>query len=132
MMSKREKSVRYYVEHWKDHLLIITNKDGAKTNKLCSVPIDGKLTWAKECWKDVKPYNKAVQVDGVLPFENYVAIFGREGGIMQMWVSNLTAAKGGINNLAHGTKCNFQKKYTACTPSKTVFSILKRYVYIHL
>lgn len=123
VMSTREKMVRYDVEHWKDDLLIITNKDGSKTNKLCSVSVHDKLKWGKDNWKDVKPYDKAVQVDHVTPFENYMVIFGREGGIMQMWVSNLTAAKGGKANMAQWQKVQFPEKvYSVYEGANRVFS----------
>jgi oligopeptidase B len=93
-MSKRVKMVRYDVDHLHKDLLIVTNKDGAKTNKLCSVSVDG--LWDSKHWKDVRPYDKAVQVDAVQPFDKHVAIFGREAGMTQMWVAE-TKGQGGLS-----------------------------------
>ena len=125
VMSKREKMVRYDVEHWKDDLLIITNKDGAKTNKLCSVPVAGG-EWSSKHWKDVKPYNKAVQVDAVEPFENYLAIFGREGGIMQMWVSDLTGSDDSKSKMSKWQKVKFPEKvYSVFSGQNRIFDTKK-------
>ncbi len=122
LMSKREKMVRYDVEHWNDDLLLITNKDGAKTNKLMSVPI-ASAKWGSSHWVDVRPYDQAIQVDAVEPFENYLTVFGREGGIMQMWVSELTASKGGKANMAQWTKVAFPEKvYSVHCGQNRVFS----------
>ena len=36
----------------------------------------------------MKAYDKMVQVDGVVPFDKHVVVFGREGGVTQMWVAD--------------------------------------------
>ena len=41
VISPRQKMLRYDVDHFHDDFLIVTNKDGAKTNKLCSVAVEG-------------------------------------------------------------------------------------------
>ena len=62
VISPRKKMLRYDVYHHHKDFLIVTNKDGAKTNKLCSVAIDRK-SWDHSQWMDMKAYDKAVQVD---------------------------------------------------------------------
>jgi hypothetical protein len=37
-------------------------------------------------WSDVRPYKSTEQIDNVMPFANWVAIFGRESGVQRLWL----------------------------------------------
>jgi len=95
-VSKREFGIRYDVEHHEGHLLIVTNKDNAKSNKLCVARIYKPSTLAHDVqrshWKDVKAYDPTVQIKHVIPFKKHIVIFGRQHGLLQIWIVN--AAKG--------------------------------------
>ena len=97
-VAPREPGVRYDVEHHNQKLLIVTNKDNSKNHKLCVAKLHGtshaSLTHdvQKSQWKDVKPYDEAVQISDVLPFKKHIAVFGRQYGIAQVWI--IDASKG--------------------------------------
>ena len=42
-------------------------------------------------WKNVRPYYSTEQIDDVLPFKNYMAIFGRENGIQKLWIMKMSS-----------------------------------------
>ena len=87
-IREREFGVRYEVEHHMNKFYITTNINGCKNNKLVSVDVDSVLKSTKKPWIDVKPYDKTVQIEGVLPFQKFLAIFGREAGFEQVWIAN--------------------------------------------
>ena len=43
-------------------------------------PVDSTL------WSDVKPYNAKIQIDSILPFEDFSVISGREEGLERIWL----------------------------------------------
>ena len=84
VIQPRVFGLRYEVEHHEDSFLIVTNENGAKNNKLVSCPVSDCDT---SNWKDVLPYDAKIQIDEVLPFKNYFAIFGRENGLQVGWIA---------------------------------------------
>ena len=87
-IEKRQFGVRYDVESHADELLIVTNKDKAKCNKLVTAPI---ATPGSSHWKDVRPYDAKTQIDGVLPFKTHMVVFGRQGGLERVWIAPCSA-----------------------------------------
>ena len=92
-VREREFGVRYEVEHHMNKLYITTNKDGCKNNKLVCTDVDSVLRNTKILWVDVKPYDKNVQIEGVLPFQKHLVIFGREAGFEQVWIADADKSK---------------------------------------
>ena len=103
LVQKREKGLRYEVDHHGDSFLIVTNQDGAKNGKLVSVAVpdeqcikdsqnpshtvlDLSAKLSKTEWKEVRPYDPSIEITGVLPFRSHVAVFGREGGGQCIWI----------------------------------------------
>jgi hypothetical protein len=128
-VQPRIQGMRYEIEHHGDSLLIITNKDGAKNQKLMQVSLAGLNKSATAAagqagqvgqssgisadqWKDVKPYNPAVQIDSVLPFKDHFAIFGRENGLEVVWL--VEAKKGNSGNKRSSTNLE-----SLASPSKS-------------
>jgi oligopeptidase B len=103
----RKFGVRYAVEHHDGSFYVTTNQDGAKNNKLTSCPVsayynlDGMTPLAgpnaASAFRDVKPYNPAQEIDEVVPFQNYIAIFGREKGTQSLWIINKDSASAEYN-----------------------------------
>ena len=98
LVSPREFGVRYETEHHDDKLIFVTNKDYALNNKLCSVTIGDNLPVMEQAiqrrhWKDVNLYNPAIQIDRVRPFKHFLAIFGRQDGLEQVWIADVTKSK---------------------------------------
>lgn len=89
-VSPRVFGIRYEVEHLvtgtdMDKLLIVTNKDVAKNNKLMSVDVN--KSGDSSLWTDVKAYDNNIQIDDVLPFASYTAIVGRADGLEKVWIA---------------------------------------------
>uniref|UniRef100_A0A0G4FNG3 Prolyl endopeptidase n=1 Tax=Chromera velia CCMP2878 TaxID=1169474 RepID=A0A0G4FNG3_9ALVE len=89
-MQKRLPDLRYDVEHWGDSFYMVTNKDGAKNGKIMKTPISSP---GVSSWKELFPYNSAVQYKRLLPFKNKIAVSGREGGFSQVWVLDPASGK---------------------------------------
>lgn len=95
-IRKREFGVRYDVDHHEGKFLVITNVDGAKNNKLVSCPVSNYFEEATGhplsepiiAFSDVKKYNHAEQIDEIIPFKSFIAVFGREDGIQRLWIIN--------------------------------------------
>lgn len=93
----REHGHRYTVEHQGDYLYVITNKDKAKNNKLMKISIEKYFSGSVSSsthWEVVREYDADVQIDEILPFKDYMAIFGREDGLQRVWLTT-TEVSGG-------------------------------------
>ncbi len=92
----REFGVRYDVEHHEGKFCIVTNADGAKNNKLAFCPVSNyfdeltglPLTNPMVQFTDLKKYTPSEQIDEIIPFKNFIAVFGREDGIQRLWTVN--------------------------------------------
>jgi len=89
-LHPREEGMRYSADHHDEALYIITNKDNAKNNKLMKISL--KEVNTRSCnsrdWKEVRAYDPKVQIDELLPFKDYFAVFGREDGLPRVWLMN--------------------------------------------
>ena len=102
MIQKREKGLRYDVEHVSGHLLIWTNMNQAVNNRLMITPID-KPT--KEHWTEIIPYDSTRKIDNVEVFKTFLAIEGRQDGLTQLWTLNF-----GSKSLAEPVDASTLKK----------------------
>jgi oligopeptidase B len=89
-VEPRSEDHRYSVEHWGDHLYIITNTDGCINSKLMQTPI---AATGKKNWKDVMPYEKTSKLDYLVCFENHVVINGRGNGLKMCKVMDMRTGK---------------------------------------
>jgi oligopeptidase B len=104
-LRPREFGVRYEVEHHEGSFYFVTNMDKAKSNKLATCPVssyynEDSMTPLAEhtvTWRDVKPYNPSQQIDEIVPFKSFLAVFGREGGTQRLWVIHCGAASPDLN-----------------------------------
>mmetsp|Transcript_15713 Transcript_15713/g.23086 ORF Transcript_15713/g.23086 Transcript_15713/m.23086 type:complete len:756 (+) Transcript_15713:492-2759(+) len=86
----RSEDHRYSVEHWGDHLYIITNTDGCINSKLMQTPVKAM---GKSNWKDVMPYEKTTKLDYLVCFEKHVVINGRSNGLKMCKFMDMTTGK---------------------------------------
>jgi oligopeptidase B len=90
-LQKRLQGLRYEVDHREGQFYITHNGDGAKNNKLSVVAVEEYFsttgaTADRTKWVDVRPYHPDEQIDDVLPFLHWTAIFGREKGVQRLWL----------------------------------------------
>ena len=81
-IQKREKGLRYSVEHVSGQFLIWTNLNQAVNNRLMITPIE---TPEKDHWKEIVPYDSTRKIDSVEVFKSFIAIEGRQDGLTQLW-----------------------------------------------
>jgi oligopeptidase B len=100
VVEKRSQDHRYSVEHWGEHLYIITNSDGCINSKLMCTPIK---SMGKSNWKDVMPYESTTKLDYLVCFENHVAINGRSKGLKMCRIMDMQ--KGTVTELKFDEVC---------------------------
>lgn len=79
VIDERREGILYFVEHWGDDLLILTNEQ-ALNFKLLHCPINDF-----EARKNLIPYNKDRFLEEIHPFADSLLITGREHGTTQIW-----------------------------------------------
>lgn len=80
VIDERREGILYFVEHWGDDLLILTNEQ-ALNFKLLHCPIDDF-----QARKSLVPYDKERFLEGIHPFNDSLLITGREHGLTQIWI----------------------------------------------
>ncbi|ADH61977.1 Oligopeptidase B [Allomeiothermus silvanus DSM 9946] len=85
VFTPRQRGVKYSLEHQGQHFLLLTNQD-ALNFKLLSAPV---LSPSPDHWHELLPHDPEVYLQGVLPFERHLLVYGRQGGSTQLWVWDL-------------------------------------------
>ena len=85
IIQPRMKEVLYYVDHWNDRFLIVTNKD-AKNFKLVETPVDKT---GVDNWVDLIGHRPDVLVEDVAAFRDFWVITERKEGLLQLRVRKL-------------------------------------------
>ncbi|MFC5603823.1 S9 family peptidase [Sporosarcina koreensis] len=80
LVDERRDGILYYVEHWEDDLLILTNEN-ALNFQLHRCPLDDLTTR-----ENVIAYNEDRYLQGIYPFRDKLLVGGRENGLTQIWV----------------------------------------------
>jgi oligopeptidase B len=78
VLAPRERDFLYGADHVGNRWVIRTNWQ-APNYRLMTVP-DSATGAGKAAWKDIVPHNAGVFIEGVQPFDNYLAIEERSGG----------------------------------------------------
>ena len=81
----RIRGIEYQVEHAGDQFFIITNED-AQNFKLMRTPLDATT---KENWQEVLPHRPDTLITGMDAFEDFLALYERNGGFQQIRVSGI-------------------------------------------
>ena len=78
IFNERERALEYSIAHYNDSFYIITNKDEATNFKLQKTP---ESNTTKENWNDVLPHRKAVLLEDIEIFNDYLVVSERENGL---------------------------------------------------
>ena len=79
LLQPRREGVEYYVEHWRDRFIVITNEN-APNFKLVSYP-ENDFSSPTE----LVPYDERYCLTGTYAFRDGLFITGRYGGLKQIW-----------------------------------------------
>lgn len=90
LAQPREFGVQYSMDHHGDYFYIVTNRDKATNFKLMRTPVD-KMSGGH--WREFIPYNSKIKTDFIECFRDYIVIVGREDGLSQIWVREMTKNK---------------------------------------
>jgi oligopeptidase B len=89
VFKPRVRSLEYGLEHLPGQgFLVRTNEGGAQNFKVMLAP-EGNTpdqNAAMDGWKDWLAHSSERLISAVVPFQNHVVIWGREGGFTQLWV----------------------------------------------
>lgn len=80
VIAQRKEDVLYFIEHWKDDFLLLTNED-ALNFQLQRCPINDVQNR-----ENVVPYHEHRFLEGIYPFHDCLLITGRENGLTQIWM----------------------------------------------
>lgn len=78
VFQPREKNLEYSIAHFEDAFYVLTNKDGATNFKLMKTPVSQTN---KENWTEVIPHRKAVLLEDISIFKNYLVLEERSEGL---------------------------------------------------
>jgi oligopeptidase B len=86
LFAPRRPGVRSFLEHHGEEFLVRTDED-APNYKLMAAPVANPV---RGTWRELVPHRDDAVLDGVEVFEHHLALFGREDGLKQIWVGDLT------------------------------------------
>ena len=78
VLAPREREFRYDADHIGDHWVVRTNWD-APNYRVMAIR-DGKLATGRAAWRDLVPTSGDVFIDGVQPFDRFLALVERADG----------------------------------------------------
>ena len=93
LIEPRHEEFEYDVEDHGERFLIRNNGDGAKDFKISETAIDCP---AREHWQDLLPHQAGRPIQGMLLFQNHLAIAYRQGGLPQVQVQDLSTGRSHI------------------------------------
>lgn len=85
IIQPRIKGLEYSVDSYGDKFFIVTN-DNAINFKLVETPVTAP---SKENWVDVIPANDAVKIDNIDLFKDYMVVWERAKGLIQVQIRNM-------------------------------------------
>ena len=88
VLAPRRPNVEYTVDHIDGAFLMVTN-DGARNFKIMRIP-ENDFSPAK--WTEWQPHSDSVFIEGVEPFQHYVVVSERSGGLPRLRVRDLTTS----------------------------------------
>lgn len=83
LIQERIRDLEYSVEHYEDHLLILTNEGGARNFKLVRTPLTAT---AKENWVDLIPHREDVLLEGFELFKDFLVLEERFNGLIRIQI----------------------------------------------
>lgn len=89
-VAPRRPGVLYEVDHRGSQLLILSNDRGAKNFGLFTAP-EGSTSASDWAPMEGFAYDPSRTLESVVPFKDYTAVFGREGGLTAVWLLHMAA-----------------------------------------
>ncbi|RKP34993.1 hypothetical protein BJ085DRAFT_36076 [Dimargaris cristalligena] len=74
--------LRYFVEHWGNHLVILANREGAEARingQVFICPLQDPLC-RREHWRPLVPYDSQIYVQRIFPFANHLVLWEQSLG----------------------------------------------------
>ncbi len=90
VIHPRQHGMEYYVEHHGKEFYIVTNDNDAKNFKVMVAPVSRP---GKKNWKEFIPHNRAVKIDAVDAFQNYLVVYQRENGLKTIRIFDFVSGK---------------------------------------
>ena len=78
IFQAREKDLEYDIAHYRNSFYILTNEGGATNFKVMKTPVNAT---SKAYWKEVIPHRKAVLLEDISIFNEYMVIEERQNGL---------------------------------------------------
>lgn len=79
LVAKRQSAIEYYMEHWENQFIILTNENAMNfTLKSCPVDDLSNIT-------TIVPYDETYFLQGIYPFQSKLYITGRSNGLEQVF-----------------------------------------------
>lgn len=78
VFQTRAKNLEYSIAHYDDSFYIITNADAASNFKICKTP---ERKTGKKNWEDVLPHRRAVLIEDIEIFKDYLVVNERQNGL---------------------------------------------------
>lgn len=82
LFQSRRANIFYQLEHWHGELLILTNEGAENFTVRAVAEKDPNPAQAH----DVIPYDASRYLQGILPFQKQLVLYGRRGGLTQVWI----------------------------------------------
>lgn len=103
-LAPRQPNVEYWLDHHGDRFLIRTN-DSAENFRLIDAPVADP---APERWRELIPQRDDTFLEGIDPFESYLVLYERQGGLQRIRICDPEAA--------HARELTFPEPVYAFTP----------------
>jgi oligopeptidase B len=81
LVVRRTAGLRYFVDHWGDRLVILTNADGAADFKIVTAPAS---TPGRKNWRDLVPYKEGRRILDILVLGGHLIRHEREDGLERL------------------------------------------------
>lgn len=81
IVEPRRDGVEYHADHQGDHLLIVSNEDGATNFALWRAPVDSP---GRSSWELIRPHDPEVRLAQVLAFASFAVAYERADGLERL------------------------------------------------
>jgi oligopeptidase B len=136
VFAPRIEGIEYFFEHSRDHFVFTTNEN-AVNFKLMSVSTSNSSAQnaQRENWNVLIPHRDDVLLEQIQPLRDHLVLYGRVGGLTQVWVQNLSTQTiralqfpGAFGTVYPGDQREFNSPtaridFTSLTTPNTVFDV---------
>lgn len=92
LISARRPGHRYRCTARGDTLYLVSNRNGRREGSIFMAPLQAVLAERGEAaWVELMPYDRKVQVTGIVARKHFAVVRGREGGFPRSWIMHAKA-----------------------------------------